>query len=382
MRIAFVSGSIPTTTFIDALANGMAEEGFEIFIIGKQVSDYSYHKNIKAVIVPDRKINQLLFILKHLLICNPKDVSEIIKESKGAKAVFKNLLFYLPLLSCKPDRVHIQWAAFIHKKNLLFDLFKNKVVLSLRGAHINYTPITKPEIKASYLKLFPLVHKFHAVSEEISREALKYGAASSKTEVIYSMVDDSLLNKKLYKKEIQDKLRIISVGRFFWKKGYGYALDALYKLKQINIPFTYTLIAQGDTPDDVKFQIHQLGLESDVQIVNGKDHESVLKRIEEHDVLLMTSVEEGLPNVVLEAMALGTLVVATEVGGVSEVIEHNKTGLLAVNRDVSSISNALQSVLSMNEEDRFMMAIKAQEVIKKQHSGKIFKEKFTAFYKD
>lgn len=381
MRITILSGSVPTTTFIDGLINAMAEEGFEITVIGKQTGEYNYHNNVQTVIVPTGFVKRIIFIKLLILTTGFKHLGKIYRNSKSWKGFYNDLLFYLPIIKSKPDRIHLQWTAFVHNRDLLFDMFPDKVLVSLRGAHINYTPITTPEIKESYLRLFSRVHKFHAVCKTIAQEAEQYGVTKEQTDVIYSFVSDALLEKEIVPKPVSKELHIISVGRFFWKKGYEYALDALYLLKQKGIPFKYTLIAEGDTPPSIIYQLHQLGLTEYVTIQNGVSHDAVLKQIEQQDVLLLPSVEEGIANVVLEAMALGTLVITTNSGGMEEAIENNVNGFVVAVRDAQAMANALENVNALNIEQRFAIVDAAKKVVVKHHNKKEFTKRFADFYR-
>lgn len=380
MNITILTGSLPSATFIDAQANAMAEDGFSITIIGKRVGQYKYHKNVRAIVVPDTSLQKLFFILRLLLQTGFKQFFRIVGSSKNISGLYHDLLFYLPIIYSKPDRIHIQWAAFVHNRDLLFDLYPGKILVSLRGAHINYTPITTPEIKESYLRLFPKVHRFHAVSKAIAKEAEQYGASADKIYIIYSFVSDEILQKHVQPKTKKAELHIISVGRFFWKKGYEYALDALALLKERGITFTYTLIAEGKTPASIIYQLHQTGLKDRVNIVNGLSHNEVLKEIERHDVLLLPSVEEGIANVVLEAMAIGTPVISSDVGGMKEVIDNEVSGYLVQPRDVNSLAEALVQFAALNEEQRFAIATRAREAVTRQHNKQGFVNAFSQFY--
>lgn len=380
MRISILSGAVPTTTFIDALINTMAEEGFSVTVIGKQTRTYHYHKNVRVIVVPENFIGRVVFIKKMLLLTGLKHFGKIVSNSKGWKGLFHDLLFYLPIIYSKPDRVHLQWTAFVHQRDLLFDLYKDKVLVSLRGAHINYTPLTTPEIKESYLRLLPKVHRFHAVCHAIAREAELYGVSKEKTDVIYSLVSDDLLAKEIQPKLIREQLHIISVGRFFWKKGYEYAIDALCLLKKQGVDFRYTLIAEGKTPPAIIYQLHQLGLTYNVQIVNGISHDEVIQQIQQHDVLLLPSVEEGIANVVLEAMAVGTPVVSTDVGGMGEVIMHQSNGWLVPVRDTNAMADALAQFSKLNSTERFAIAMKAVESVQQKNNKELFSQQFRNFY--
>lgn len=380
MNITILTGSLPSATFIDTQVNAMAEDGFSITIIGKRVGQYKYHKNVRPIVVPDTPLQRLFFILRLLLLTRFKHFFRITGNSKGISGLYHDLLFYLPIIYSKPDKIHIQWAAFIHNRDLLFDLYPDKILVGLRGAHINYTPITTPEIKESYLRLFPKAHRFHAVSKAIAKEAEQYGAAANKVDVVYSFVSDELLQKPVQLKIKQAELSIISVGRFFWKKGYEYALDALALLKEKGIPFTYTLIAEGKTPASIIYQLHQRGISDRVKVINGLSHNEVLKEIEQHDVLLLPSVEEGIANVVLEAMATGTPVISSDVGGMKEIIDNGINGYLIPPRDVNSMAETLVQFAALNEEQRFAIGMRAKEAVSKQHNKQRFVNAFRQFY--
>ncbi len=380
MNITILAGSVPSTTFIDAQINAMAEDGYPITVIGKKTGAFYYDRNVRVLLIPDGIVARLLFIIRMLFATGFKSLFKIIADSKGITSLYHDLLFYLPVIYSRPDKIHIQWAAFIHNRDLLFELFPGKIVVSLRGAHINYTPVTTSEIKESYLRLFPRVHRFHAVSKAIAKEAEKYGARPGNTDVIYSFVSDALLAKEIQPKESRQHLHIISVGRFFWKKGYEYALDALSLLQRNGIPYTYTLIAEGKTPAHIVYQVYQTGIGDNVRIVNGLPHGDVLREIEKHDVLLLSSVEEGVANVALEAMATGTPVITTDVGGMREVIENNISGFIVPPRDIHAIADALENFHVMDKNKRFAIAAAANERLAQQQDKKMFVERFRHFY--
>ncbi len=368
---------MPTTTFIDALINAMADEGFKMIVIGKKTGAYRYHKNVDVVVTPTGNFRQLLFIIKNLFKSDFKYVKQIFARKKSFATLFVELLYCLPIANAKPDKIHIQWATFLDE--VLFDLFPGKILLSLRGAHVNYTPITNPEVKEIYLKLFPKVHRFHAVSNAIGDEAAKYNADREKIKTIYSYVNDELVNADIKSKEKKD-LQIISVGRFHWKKGYDYALDALSIVKAKKIPFTYIIVAQGSIPDSIIFQIAQLGLNDSVKIVNGLPHKEVLNAIKESDLLLLPSIEEGIANVALEAMAAGTPVISTDCGGMNEVIINDVSGLIVKLRDTDAMAEAIISFNSLSEKERYALATEAKKRITDFHNSQVFRKNFSAFY--
>src|SRR5690606_5520640 len=141
----------------------------------------------------------------------------------------------------------------------------------------------------------------------------------------------------------KDGLKILSVGRAHWKKGYRYALDAMTVLKEIKVDFQYTII--GVKHDEaLLYQRHEAGLNDCVTFLDTLSFKEVKAQIASADVLLLPSIEEGIANVVLEAMALGTLVVSTDCGGMKEVVLPKQTGYLVPVRDAQAMALALKEV--------------------------------------
>ena len=87
-------------------------------------------------------------------------------------------------------------------------------------------------------------------------------------------------------------------------------------LKKKDVQFHYTIIAGGRDQENILYQIHDLGLNECVSFINDElSHYEVLKKVSECDLFLLPSLEEGISNAVLEAMALGVPVISTDCGG-------------------------------------------------------------------
>ena len=151
-------------------------------------------------------------------------------------------------------------------------------------------------------------------------------------------------------------------------------------MKKSGVKFKYVLVAQGKTPTSIIYQLHQCGLNEEVVIVNDAAHKEALRYIQAADVLLLPSVEEGIANVVLEAMALGTLVVTTDVGGMRETIEEGVNGFVVKVRDTQGITDALQKVSNLDKNTRFEMAQRAKASLRNKHDRATFTEGFRTFY--
>lgn len=381
MRIAIISGSIPSTTFIDAVANGMAERGYTMILIGKKRGDYNYHSNVKCIEMPKSKMGRLLFILMNFRSAKRSDISLIYTAADSFKQFYYDLLFYLPIFKSNCDKVHFQWASSLYKRELLFKLFPNKILLSLRGSHITYTPIIKPIIGEYYKKIFPFVYRFHSVSNSIALIASNYGATRSKLFTIYSSVANELLQQPIKKRDTDNCLKIIVVGRFHWVKGYRYLLDALYQIKLRGHNFNVQLIAGAEVPEEISFAINQYNLHGNISVFNNIPHNEVLKSIQESDLLVLPSIDEGIANVVLEAMALGTIVISSDCGGMQEAIENGVNGFLYENRNVDDLVSRLINFYLLNSTAKYNLALNARQTILEKFSNERMLNQYQEFYK-
>ena len=138
------------------------------------------------------------------------------------------------------------------------------------------------------------------------------------------------------------------MGRCHWKKGYTFALDAMALLKKKDVQFHYTIIAAGRDHENIPYQIHDLGLSDYVSLINGLPHDEVLNQLSKSDIFLLPSLEEGISNAVLEAMALRIPVISTDCGGMKEVIRSGENGFIIPVRDPNSMVQAIQNFLNLD----------------------------------
>ena len=387
IKIAIYSGDIPSTTFIENLIEAVAEEGFEIYLFGKKRKDVSYKGSVKVFATPESSSGLLFFVFRESISLFLKDRSLYFKtyrllkkKNKNFKNLIRNLGFILPILNNQPDIFHIQWAKTVNLNYEIYELLNSKIALSLRGAHINYSPLNDSKLKEAYLKYFPKTDAFHAVSKAIASESLKYGANEDKIQVIHSSVrDEYLVSKNADEKKI-GKFEIISVGRHHWKKGYHYALDAMNQLRNENFNFIYTIIAQGDIPEEILFLMNEYNLSDHVKIMKGMQHKDLMEKLRSSDLLLLPSVEEGIANVVLEAMGSGVLVLTTDCGGMNEVIQEGVNGFIVPVRDPQAIAEKIKMIANTNYSDLKKVTSKAMETIKSEFSREKQKKEFSMFY--
>ncbi|WP_348810499.1 glycosyltransferase family 4 protein [Flavobacterium maritimum] len=368
IKIAIYSGEIPSTTFIDRLVAGMAQTGYRIYLFGTLKKKKKYGKNVLIVGYANRfqKLVQYLYFAVLLLLFQNKDKKKLDRLLlQHGNDSFRYKVKYYPVLYYRPDIFHLQWAKGVGDWMWVQE-FGMKFIVSLRGAHINYSPIADEQLRKRYAHCFPQVDGFHAVSKAIAFEAEKYNASLAKIKVVYSGLSMSNLDFENHS-IINNPLKVVSIGRSHWKKGYSYALDGLKILQSQSFNFDYSIIGIG-TDEELLLQRSQLGLEEKVRFVAPMPFEAVLAALREADVLLLPSVEEGIANVVLEAMALGTVVIATDCGGMKEVLTDGANGFLVPVRNPLALAEALQKVTALTVTDYQKLSYAARKTIEQQHS--------------
>jgi glycosyltransferase involved in cell wall biosynthesis len=380
LRIAIYSGELPSTTFIERLIKGVSTSGTQVLLFGVLKRKTDYDKTVKTLGCYDHKVFKLWFLIKYscllsLFDYNNKKRLDLLLQKNHKTDLYSKVKYY-PVLWHKPDVFHVQWAKGLADW-LWVKEFGVKLVLSLRGAHINYSPIANLELAAMYRHHFPQVDGFHAVSHAIAKEATTYGAPANRIKVVYSGLPqfDSQVDAAI-EADIQvldsesgesKPLHIISVGRPHWKKGYTYALDACNILKRAGFSFKYTIIG-GSDDIELLYQVHDLNLQDEVCLSEQQYFETVKRMMQNADILLLPSVEEGIANVVLEAMALGTLVLSTNCGGMAEVIADSQNGFIVPIRNSEAIAKAVMHIAALSLERKLEILQCAQNTIVEQHT--------------
>ena len=374
-KIAIYSGEIPSTSFVERLIEGIAEDEYQILLFGNIKRKKNYNRG-NVLIVGNRRdgwgIWIAVFRIIKLKVMAPLRFQKL-KNHLGfgafdSKKGFMAWQKYVPVVLHLPDIFHLQWAKAADEWLFLKEQFGVKLVVSLRGAHINYSPLADDALAEIYQNVLPQYDAFHAVSHAILKEGVRYGVDVGKSKVIYSGLHPLSLDN--VKKE-SGEVKLLSVGRFHWKKGYHYLLDAFVLVRKIFPDAKLTLIAPGNIPEELLVQMHDLKLENAVDWIRGLPVDQVMAQMKLHNVLVLPSVEEGIANVVLEAMNVGLPVISTDCGGMNEVIEHKVNGWLVPVRDPVALAAGIVEVMDLTPEDREKVCANANQTIREKfHTGK------------
>ena len=236
---------------------------------------------------------------------------------------------------------------------LLGHWFKRPVVVSARGSDINQYKdlrVIRKMLKRTLLG----VDRVIAVSQALKDTMVRLGIPQERVSVIPNGVDPGKF-APMSKQEARDALHlskhrlILSVGNLTENKGMDLLIKALHILVYQRWRSDLRLAIVGDGPcrHVLVDLVVSLNLHDYVILVGSVPHHELNRWYSAADVFCLASAREGLPNVVLEALACGTPVVATPVGGIPEVISSERVGLLA-QRDERHLADTIAIALDRN----------------------------------
>lgn len=200
----------------------------------------------------------------------------------------------------------------------------------------------------------PWAHRIICVSEAIRRDVLRNNpAAASLVETVYNGIDRRQLVSTRDRAAMRRALAVgdgplvVVVARLTPPKGHRYLIDAIALLRQ-RWPTLYCVcVGEGELQESLQAYAVVKGMVDRCWFVGATN--CVADWYEAADVVVLPSLSEGFPFVVLEALAMAKPLVATKVNGVPEAIEHGQTGLLVDPRDAEGLARAIEVVLEQPE---------------------------------
>ena len=186
-----------------------------------------------------------------------------------------------------------------------------------------------------------------AVSEDIAAKLREIGVDEEKIRIVYNGVDERFQprDRLEMRRALQlpdDRFFLLFVGLLAPVKGLLVLLEALHSM-QSERPFL-ALVGEGPVEEEMRERLARDGAEEQVLFAGAQPSSEIPKWLNAADALVLASFSEGRPNVVLEAQACGVPVVATRVGGTTELICDAETGLLVESGNAAGLADALRKL--------------------------------------
>lgn len=223
--------------------------------------------------------------------------------------------------------------------------------------------------------------KIIALSKEVKRHTQKeLNLGEDRISLIYNASDLSRLNLSVNKQEKKREFGIDkncyvvgTVGRLVELKGYPYLIKAASLiLQEFPEKLKFLIVGDGYMLYELKRLAKGLGIAD--KIIFAGQRLDVPEILHIFDIFVLSSYYEGLPRSIIEAQACGVPVVATNVGGVPEVVANDKTGILVSPKDEKAIARAVIDLLTNKDKAR-RMGDAGRELVQKQFDAPVFIKK-------
>jgi glycosyltransferase involved in cell wall biosynthesis len=247
------------------------------------------------------------------------------------------------------------------------------LVISLHGSDVYVAEKLAPA-RFVARQVFRRARAVTACSLDLAERAVRLGADAARVEVVPYGVDverfrpDAPSRAKLRSqlKLDDDAVLVLAAGRLVRKKGFEYLLDAM-ALMPPSPPLVLALAGEGDLRAELESRVAAHGYGDRVRLLGNQTHDEVAGWLAAADIVAVPSVRDdsgnvdGLPNVVLEALASGTPLVTTMAGGIGAVVESGKTALVVPERDAAALAQAI-GALAADPEQRSRIGRAARDL--------------------
>ena len=275
----------------------------------------------------------------------------------------------------KIDLVHLN---VFYKAGLFALELKNKhqipyIITEHWTAFLDISPIKfTPFQKHSILKIGRNASLLCPVSHDLKKALQNFGF-NGPYEVVPNVVDTKLFAFQSTKED-PNKIKLLHISTLYDPhKNVSGLLNVIKKLSEVRQDFSLSIIGNAHTEKHQQ-RITELGIKNFVSIVGEVPHEKVAAAMQAHDLFVLFSNYENLPCVIIEAQASGLPVLATDVGGISEMI-NEKSGKLVNARDETALLNELQIMMDqLNQYDRQQIRQQAVSQYSYESVGKQFFE--------
>ncbi len=320
------------------------------------VEEYALLKRTRLIPRPTGRFRRVLRGLRILLsglFLNPILMLRAMNVFKYGKQAAS--LRYLYLASCftgSYDAVHCHFGMLGDTGVLLKDLGARTgpVLTSFHGFDI--TTHIKDHGSDCYRDLFEKGDRFLPISENWKRKLINLGCPPDRIVVHRMAVDCDQFRYMPRSLARGETAEVLSVARFVEKKGLQYAITAVAALLKRGIDLRYTIIGDGELRSTLAGLIEELGAGDRIRLAGWQGQYDVLHAMDSAHILLAPSVtassgdQEGIPVVLMEAMAMGLPVLSTFHSGIPELVEDGISGILVPPRNCKALEDALHGMIS------------------------------------
>lgn len=312
--------------------------------------------------------------LKNIIDVKPvEDIEIFCLDLNRMSDIFKSSIMYKEILSrFSPDVVH---SHMIHA-----NIFSRLHAYS-RNYKLICTAHSSNEGGYTRMLAYRLTNFLSDINTNVSDKAcqslIKKGAfPKSKLKTVYNGIDINKF-KNLSSDKINDDIIFVSIGRLTQDKDYPNLIKAISLIKnKINENIKFHIVGDGELRSEIENMIKDLGVENNVKVLGKRN--DIPEILNKSDFFILSSKNEGLPTVIIEAMACQKYVISTDCGGAAEIM--GETGTLIPKQDSLTLANAILNVLSLNEQTLLENNLNARKRIETYFSLDVSLKKWLEIY--
>lgn len=245
--------------------------------------------------------------------------------TKSRIFIISSFLMYFVIKKHKINYLLCQSALFGGFSAAIFSkVFKIPLMVEIHGEEY-FRILKKGGVLSKIIRYsFKTAVKIRSLSSSMTQKLGDCGY-QDKVVLIPNRVNLNLFSQTKQNFEIKNCLKLVSVGRFVWEKNY---LNLIKTLHQSNLNFCLTLIGGGPLKNEYLDYITKNKLNKTIKLIDWVDQHKLIELIISSDIYIQSSVSEGMPRTILEAMALKIPIISTAVGSIKGVLLNNKNSLL------------------------------------------------------
>lgn len=388
MKIGLVLPAVPaySETFFRSKISGLVAQGHEVLLFVNSptlATNYSGARIVPSFPTQGNRfllVVRALFTLFLLFITHFKNVIRFFKlerkDGTPGLMILHQLLINSSLLASRLDWLHFGFGTMTLGRENVAEAIGARMAVSFRGFDYYVYPVKHPKC---YDKLYAKKVRYHVLSQSMKRGLVEQGISEATIHVIPpAIATDFFTREQTYSPK--PYLQLLTVGRLHWIKGLDYILEALGLLHQKGIAFQYSIIGTGPEEERLRFTAHQLGIAELVTFAAKQSSESIKQHLEQTDLYVQYSIQEGFGNAVLEAQAMGVYCIVSDAEGLRENVLEGVTGNIVEKRNPQMLCEYIEKQLLLSGEQRLTNSLKGIERVKDEFRIEKQLEKFMNFY--
>ncbi|NJM85531.1 MAG: glycosyltransferase family 4 protein, partial [Leptolyngbyaceae cyanobacterium RM2_2_21] len=361
MRIGYLTGEYPraTDTFIQREVAALRALDIDIQTFSVRKPDQSHAVGLEQKEERDRTLyllptNLLKILFAHLalLLRSPLRYFKALQlagktSQPGIKGALYQAFYFAEagLLAAQVQRLSIQ-----HLHNHLANSSCTVAMLAaklggftfsftLHGPHIFFEPHRWRLDEKIKQALF-----VSCISHFCRSQAMLFAPIETwdKMPIIHCGVEPDLFAPT---QNLTEQVKLLYVGRLAAMKGLPILLKSLVQLKEAHPNLQLTVVGDGEERTSLEASVQQLGLQSMVEFVGYQSQSSVRQYLQQTDIFVLPSFAEGVPVVLMEAMATQVPVIATRIAGISELVEEGQSGYLVPPSDTEALREKIEVLI-------------------------------------